>query len=99
MMPRLAATVFVLACVLAIASAHNGDDKNNKGGHYGKIRPGDASSIQAALDAARPGSTVTIPAGLYIVREPLIVRKSDITIFARKGEQRGSLLFRDTCYS
>ncbi|WIA12138.1 hypothetical protein OEZ85_012211 [Tetradesmus obliquus] len=44
-----------------------------------------ASSIQAALDAAAPGTIVTIPAGRYIVREPLIVRKNNITIFARRG--------------
>jgi hypothetical protein len=93
-MPRLATTVFVFACVLASASAHKGDDKYKQGGYYGKIRPGDASSIQAALDAAPPGSTVTIPAGLYIVREPLLVRKNDTTIVAKRGEPRGCFLFR-----
>jgi pectin methylesterase-like acyl-CoA thioesterase len=56
---------------------------HGSGGHGGKIRPGDARSIQAALDAAPPGSRVTIPAGVYVVREPLIVRKNDITIYAK----------------
>jgi polygalacturonase len=83
-MARLATTVIALSCLLAAVSGHKGDDK---GSHGGKIRPGDASSIQAALDAAAPGSTVTIPAGLYIVREPLIVRNNDITIYAKNGNR------------
>lgn len=70
------------SCMVAAVSGHGGEDK---GGHGAKIRPGDARSIQAALDAAPPGTTVTIPAARYIVPEPLIVRKSDVTIVARRG--------------
>lgn len=85
-MARLATTVIALSCMVAAVSGHGGEDK---GGHGAKIRPGDARSIQAALDAAPPGTTVTIPAARYIVREPLIVRKNDVTIVARRGKNLG----------
>ncbi|WIA32276.1 hypothetical protein OEZ86_003122 [Tetradesmus obliquus] len=81
-MHRLVATVLAVLCLLATVSGQTSDDP---GFQRVTVTHGNASIIQAALDAAAPGTTVTIPAGRYIVREPLIVRKNNITIFARRG--------------
>jgi hypothetical protein len=88
-MARLSTALAVVTFSCLLMSA-NGNWGGNHGGHGNRIRPGDARSIQAALDAAAPGSKVTIPRGVYIVREPLIVRKSNITIYAT-GKNGSSL--------
>jgi hypothetical protein len=89
-MARLAICLAMVAVSCLLTGVY-GNGVGRHGGHGGKIRPGDARSIQAALDAAPPGSRITIPAGVYVVREPLIVRKNDITIYA-KGKSRSTLV-------
>jgi parallel beta-helix repeat protein len=68
----LIATVALTSFVLAAPVAAHPDQQH-------VVRPG--QSIQAALDAARPGDTVTVRAGVY--RENLEITKDHITLRGR----------------
>ena len=45
------------------------------------VSAGDYTTIQKAVDALPPeGGTVFIPAGIYKISEPIIVKKSDVSL-------------------
>ncbi len=54
------------------------------------VSPGDYTTIQKAVDALPPeGGTVFIPAGIYKITEPIIVKKSDVSLM---GAGTGTIL-------
>ena len=75
----LAASAALLAPV-ASAGAHG--DRGHHGDHRTVVRPGE--SIQAAVDAARPGTTIVVKRGTYA--ENVVVATDGVTLKARGAE-------------
>ncbi|WP_197429915.1 right-handed parallel beta-helix repeat-containing protein [Auraticoccus cholistanensis] len=69
----------VLGTVLLLSGCSGADDVRPSGEGAVTIQvPGDAATVQAAVDAARPGDTVSVAPGVY--HESVQIRTPDITL-------------------